>query len=183
MVIMAGRKRMIKTRLITCSKRRKRKQDIPHLPKEIIFNILSRLPAGFLHEKGKYVCKTWANIIRDRLFITTHLLHSNAGLFIQNWCRPDDARYLEIEGRMFKMTSLKGHFPGVMLASCEGISLFLRKDPHEMLYVSNNVTMKVAKLPCPPPAIGESFLYRSGITRISHTGAFKVICPYVALDG
>ncbi|XP_028760809.1 putative F-box protein At3g16210 [Neltuma alba] len=49
------------------------------LPHEIIINILKRLPVKSLI-RFQCVCKNWKNLLKDPLFITDHLHHSNIHL-------------------------------------------------------------------------------------------------------
>lgn len=52
------------------------------LPEELLFDILLRLPANFLHESAKLVCHKWHKIINSDDFIKTQVSHSSYGLLL-----------------------------------------------------------------------------------------------------
>ncbi|PIA27374.1 hypothetical protein AQUCO_07800008v1 [Aquilegia coerulea] len=72
-------------RLRLCSGRRNLNQsgNLHVLPKEIMFDIFSRLPVQTL-SKFRFVCKHWYNLINDPLFINFH--HSSASGFLVIGC-------------------------------------------------------------------------------------------------
>ena len=49
--------------------------QLPKLPNELVFDILSRLPVRCLLQY-RYVCKSWQNMISDTRFIKSHLHRS-----------------------------------------------------------------------------------------------------------
>ncbi|XP_028099939.1 putative F-box protein At3g52320 isoform X1 [Camellia sinensis] len=166
---------------ISCSQSKNQKNDRPFLSEDMFFHILILLPAAFLHDCGRYVCKAWAKIIRDPAFIKAHLLQSKGGLFIQKYCRPYPAHFLELKGGEFKETSLNRYFPGQMVSSSGGLSLFCGSHPQKFLYVGNYVTMQYESLPFPIAA--NELFPACHIAFIPHTGEYKVVCHCVSLRG
>ncbi|CAL5329050.1 unnamed protein product [Camellia sinensis] len=166
---------------ISCSQSKNQKNDRPFLLEDIFFYILILLPAEFLHDCGRYVCKAWAKIIRDPAFIKAHLLQSKGGLFIQKCCRPYPAHFLELKGGEFKETSLNRYFPGQMVSSSGGLSLFYGSHPQKFLYVGNYVTMQYESLPFPIAA--NELFPACHIAFVPHTGEYKVVCHCVSLRG
>uniref|UniRef100_A0A2N9I433 F-box domain-containing protein n=1 Tax=Fagus sylvatica TaxID=28930 RepID=A0A2N9I433_FAGSY len=73
--------------------KKKKKTSVPAidpepkaLPKDVIIEILSRLPAKSLL-RFKCVCKEWCSIIQDQVFIETHL---NKAPFITHYTDKDE---------------------------------------------------------------------------------------------
>ncbi|KAI8022694.1 hypothetical protein LOK49_LG03G02580 [Camellia lanceoleosa] len=75
------------------SQTKEQKNDIPFLPKDIIFRILLCLLVEFLHYCEKFVCKAWAKIIYDPSFIKAHLLQSKDGFSSKNLERQDPSMF------------------------------------------------------------------------------------------
>lgn len=116
---------------------------VPYLPEELIISIVVRLPAKVLHRSMKLVCRHWANIIRDPLFIEAHLRQSKTGLFI----RDRGSQCLEIEGDEFKVTDVRCQFPGRLIGGCDGVLLITDSNNPKSFSVANPVTMQVTMLP------------------------------------
>ncbi|OMO78332.1 hypothetical protein CCACVL1_14475 [Corchorus capsularis] len=152
---MAGKRKLKKARIVACSRSK------TYLPDEvIIFGILSRLSIESLHGIMRHVCNTWEEAIRSPQFARTHLQHSKPGLFIQDWPKhnPDDgACFFQFkENGKLEITHLnpKKPYPGLILSSCQGLSVFSRHENQywscrkyhtwdKFLYVANPVTMDV----------------------------------------
>ncbi|KAL6981729.1 hypothetical protein U1Q18_023352 [Sarracenia purpurea var. burkii] len=166
---------------VSCSERDHQKNNVSFLPDDIFFHILTWLPAEFLHYCGRYVCKAWAKIIRDPSFIRAHLFRSKCGLFIQKFGKPYDARFLEFKDGNFKVTPLNCYFPGQMVSSCGGMSLFCGSHPQSFLYVGNSLTMQYSSLPFPIAA--NELFPACHIALVPQTGDYKVVCHCVSLSG
>ncbi|KAK9291881.1 hypothetical protein L1049_019832 [Liquidambar formosana] len=161
--------------IIDHSQRMNQENEVPFLPEEIIFQILIRLPAEFLYHCGKYVCKTWREIIRDPRFKERHLLFSRSSVFIQESYESFDASFIESEEGEVRVKPLERQFPGQMLASCEGVSLFYYHHCLDFLYIVNPVTKKAIIIPF-PSLIHVAWIGYFRMARIPHTGEFKVLC-------
>lgn len=148
-----------------------------YLHQELIFDILVRLPADDLHKSMRYVCKAWANLVIDPLFIEAHLLRANTGLFVESVDYPSCASFFEIKAGEFRMTELKGPFPGRMISSCDGVALFTDPIDHRCHHVANLVTKEVVTLPNLDVPHNLDY-FSSSIARISLTGEFKVVHAY-----
>ncbi|KAA8534573.1 hypothetical protein F0562_032090 [Nyssa sinensis] len=163
--------------MATDKKTKAQDSTTPYLPEELIIKILVRLPAKVLHRSMKLVCKQWACIICDPLFIEAHLCQSKTGLFIGSVGSSCHAHFLEIKCGEFRVTDLRVRFPGRMVASCDGVSLFNDPNSHRSFYVANPATLQVTTLPhldVPPNPL----YYSSCIARIPSTGKFKVVHSY-----
>ncbi|KAJ0089168.1 hypothetical protein Patl1_31726 [Pistacia atlantica] len=55
---------------------------LPDLPEEIIFEILKRVPAKYLHENFRYVCKGWNNLISSNMFMAQNTPQNKSGVLI-----------------------------------------------------------------------------------------------------
>ncbi|XP_054776548.1 uncharacterized protein LOC129285028 [Prosopis cineraria] len=147
------------------------------LPEDVMFNILTRLPADWLHNSARFTCKSWAAMIHRSDFIQTHLLRAKPGIFLQSTRHPYGAHFLEVKDNgEYGVTALRLRFPGRYLNSCDGLILFSQKDTVE-LHIVNPVTMQTLNVPkvlssnldCPPVAI----------VRVPHTGKFKLFASLV----
>ncbi|KAI8006715.1 putative F-box protein [Camellia lanceoleosa] len=154
---------------------------IPYLPEELIINILMRLPADVLHSSARPVCKRWASIVRDPLFIEAHLQQSKTVLFIEGTGSPKKAHLLEIKGGGFQVTDLRHRFPGRMMASCDGVALFNDPNDNRVFHVANPATLKVLKLPY-LDAPSNPLYYSNCIGRVHSTGEYKVVHAYEDLN-
>lgn len=155
---------------------KKQMNESPFLPLEIFFNILLCLPAEFLFNCGRYVCKAWAEIIRDPIFIKSQALMSKSGLLIQGRL-PQNLLFVEIKDGELQERHLKHNFPGMLLSSCRGLLLFYLPDPYKSVFrVFNPITMQAEILPFPFETYRGDF--RCYIVYISQTEEYKVICLY-----
>ncbi|XP_028784526.1 uncharacterized protein LOC114740534 [Neltuma alba] len=115
------------------------------LPEDVMFNILTRLPAQWLHSSARLTCKSWAAMIRRSDFVETHLLRAKPGIFLQSTRPPYGAHFLEVKGNgEYGVTALSPQFPGQYLNSCDGLILFYQKARGD-LHVVNPVTMQTLK--------------------------------------
>ncbi|XP_004292837.1 PREDICTED: F-box protein At3g07870-like [Fragaria vesca subsp. vesca] len=65
---------------------------IQHLPKDLLIEILSWLPAKTILT-CKFVCKTWLLVISEPRFISLHHSRSAAGILIQVWGSPRNRNF------------------------------------------------------------------------------------------
>ncbi|KAI8030769.1 hypothetical protein LOK49_LG01G00311 [Camellia lanceoleosa] len=156
-----------------------RSNTITCLPEELIINILSRLPAQFLHESVRSVCMRWEYLVNDPFFIEAHLRQSKTGIFIEVIGSPANSYFFETKGGefSFSLTDYKHEFPGRMIASYDGIALFIDLIDITILYVMNPVTMEKTRLPSldEPP---NPMYYCSCIARGRSTRQYKVVHSY-----
>ncbi|OMO78333.1 hypothetical protein CCACVL1_14476 [Corchorus capsularis] len=187
---MAGKRKLKKNaRIVACSRSK------TYIPDEvIIFEILSRLSIKSLHGIMRHVCNTWAKAIRSPQFARTHLQHSNLkpGLFIQDQDNLDGARFFQFKDNgEVEITYLKPKkpYPGLILSSCEGLSVFSRPEDQKwslldrkyhtwdkLLYVANPITMDVV-VEVPNCITSSHNYYNSyGISSLPNNGGFKLVC-------
>ncbi|MED6130929.1 hypothetical protein PIB30_005217 [Stylosanthes scabra] len=113
----------------------------------IFFNILTRLPATFLFKSARLVCKAWAAIICKTQFVDAHLRHAKSGVFLQSTRPTYGARFLAFKDNgAYEVTHLNSKYPGRILNSCDGLSLFLQYSTGA-LHVSNPVTNQEERIP------------------------------------
>ncbi|XP_028755900.1 F-box protein At3g07870-like [Neltuma alba] len=131
--------------------------QMPYLPKEIIQNILARLPARFLI-RFLCVCKQWKNLIKSPSFSSDHLLHSSH----QNPCLlflmrgGDDALNWHLLDSEMQVHRVQNH-PlidylkcGWVVGSSNGLlCVRIRKDgmSHDSLLLCNPTIREVRQLP------------------------------------
>ncbi|XP_028088297.1 putative F-box protein At3g49980 [Camellia sinensis] len=160
-----------------------RRNTITSLPEELIINILSRLPAQLLHESVRSVCMRWEYLVNDPFFIEAHLRQAKTGIFIEVISSPANFYFFETKGGefSFSLTYYKHEFPGRMIASYDGIALFIDLIDITILYVMNPVTMEKTRLPSldEPP---NPLYYSSCIARGRSTRQYKVVHSYEDLS-
>ncbi|KAG6664534.1 putative F-box protein At4g38870 [Carya illinoinensis] len=167
---------------------------ITDLPEDLLIEILSRVPAETLHQSARYVCKTWANAIRDPVFVRNQVLRAKPGLFVSKaeprplvpqQRRIDNFRFFEFKNGKFKLTDYEYEFAGEILGSSGGVALFKPRNNllcRTSLYVGNPLTGKVMKLPRPSGNLC-AFDRFSNIAFVPETGELKVINPRVDSTG
>ncbi|KAI9127009.1 hypothetical protein K1719_001568 [Acacia pycnantha] len=147
------------------------------LPEDVMFNILTRLQAEWLHNSARFTCKSWAAMICRSDFVEAHLLRAKAGIFLQSTRPPYGAHFLEVKDNgEYGITALSPQFPGQYLNSCDGLILLSQKATGD-LHVVNPVTLQTLNVPkllnsnldCPPAAI----------VRVPRTGEFKLFASLV----
>ncbi|KAK7359572.1 hypothetical protein VNO77_01533 [Canavalia gladiata] len=144
------------------------------LPNDVVAKILKSLPAQFLHNSGRFVCKTWAEILSLPCFKKSHLLHSQCGFLIQDGNGQCKVQSIDARDWELKETQLNFNFPGKIRGSSDGVLLINKSASVMDLYVANPVTMQVLKLPT-LPSICKLCSHCNNIARASSTGEIKVV--------
>ncbi|XP_074306695.1 uncharacterized protein LOC141641954 [Silene latifolia] len=148
-------------------KRNKVVKCILYLPRDIIFNILLLIPATFLHQVVRYVCKQWNDIVNDSRFIKAHCQLSSVGLLVQSPLDPPQVYY--IEGDNSKEFAFP--YPGRIYGSFNGLVLFQDMNNPQILSVINPLTKARMNL---PPVQGLKYLSCIGFA-ITSCGHYKVV--------
>uniref|UniRef100_A0A5B6YYW5 F-box associated beta-propeller type 3 domain-containing protein n=1 Tax=Davidia involucrata TaxID=16924 RepID=A0A5B6YYW5_DAVIN len=162
-------------KIAACSNKKKWKNScMAFLHEEIIFNILTWLPAEVLLNVMRYVCQQWYNIIHDPLFITTHLHRAKAGLLIQNIRHPYSAHFVDVGGGDINSSKVKLRFPGKIMASHDGLLLFRDAKDDQILHVANPITKKWVTLP-PFNVTYKIASLKCGLACIPSTKEYKVL--------
>ncbi|KAK9670594.1 hypothetical protein RND81_13G211700 [Saponaria officinalis] len=126
----------------------KLRQDIPYLPKEVIFNILLYVPAEVLHEVARYVCKQWYDIVSDPDFVTAHCrrMSSNHSFLIQYSDRLHEASRIEPQLDMGTLNETPVGFPFDARVLCCCISLAVDSSGHYKLVHVSGIYYHQAKM-------------------------------------
>ncbi|XP_074296576.1 uncharacterized protein LOC141626878 [Silene latifolia] len=148
-------------------KRKKVVKCILYLPRDIIFNILLLVPATFLHQVVRYVCKQWNDILNDPHFIKVHSQLSSAGLLVQIPFGLPQVYYIEGDDS----TEFAFPFPGRIYGSFNGLVLFQDLKNLKILSVINPVTKVKINL---PPVRGLKDFSCIGFA-ITSCGHYKVV--------
>ncbi|XP_074301303.1 putative F-box protein At3g17490 [Silene latifolia] len=149
-------------------KRKKIVKCTVYLPRDIIFNILLLVPATFLHQVVRYVCKQWNDIVNDPHFIKVHSQLSLAGLLVQNpFGYLPQVYYIEGDDS----TEFAFPFPGRIYGSFNGLVLFQDLKNLEILSVINPLTKVKINL---PPVRGLKDFSCIGFA-ITSCGHYKVV--------
>lgn len=158
--------------------KRQSNNSLGYLPEEVIFDILTRLPAEWLHKSVRLTCKSWAAMISSSDFVKAHLLRAKPGIFIQKTRRSYGAHFLEFKGNgEYGVAALSPRLPGHYLNSCDGLILFIQKSTGN-LQVVNPVTMQRLNV---PKLLGSNLNCHAtaAIIRVPRTGEFKLFASLV----
>ncbi|KAM7489943.1 hypothetical protein LguiB_027427 [Lonicera macranthoides] len=159
--------------------RRNDQIGVPHLSKEIMFNIFLLLPADIIHDAIRYVSPVWFGIVHDPYFINEHLLKSSTVLFIQNEKFPEFAHSVEVRETDVKVTKIRYPFRGLVHASCDGLVLYSDLLNGYILHVANPVTKQHVRLPT-LQSLNEYLIYSCSCALVyaASTRDYKVVHVY-----
>ncbi|KAL5699517.1 hypothetical protein ACHQM5_030405 [Ranunculus cassubicifolius] len=141
-----------------CRKKVAKEENMPHLDKDVMTNIFSKIPVDILDNKFRYQCKEWFNILSGDPILN----HSEDGiLFIDSETSTNDGLkvlgLIELEGFELKIRELNTlRTDLVLISSCNGLVLASEgplvfgpwswcKPP--TLYVLNPTTMESVRIP------------------------------------
>ncbi|KAK4847186.1 hypothetical protein QYF36_026713 [Acer negundo] len=151
------------------------------LPREIILNILSRLPVTSLLQ-SKFVCKAWLNLVQDPLLVSMHfsratrndpclILHSDSPIRNQLYSLElsdlikDDRRVKKICDPVLPQFNVVG--------SCKSLLCLCDSSEENLLYVYNPFSRDYIMLPKSEELLNQSTVYGFGFSQT--TNKFKVI--------
>ncbi|KAM7486993.1 hypothetical protein LguiA_003002 [Lonicera macranthoides] len=159
--------------------RRSDQIGVPHLSKEIMFNIFLLLPADIIHDAIRYVSPVWFGIVHNPYFIDEHLLKSSTVLFIQNKKFPEFAHSVEVRETDVKVTKIGYPFRGLVHASCDGLVLYGDLLNGYILHVANPATKQHVRLPT-LQSLNEYLIYPQSCALVyaASTRDYKVVHAY-----
>ncbi|XP_057775972.1 uncharacterized protein LOC130994874 [Salvia miltiorrhiza] len=149
--------------------------NIESLPKELLFEILLRLPADHLYERARLVCRWWCHIIHSHAFINAQMHGATYGLL-----SPLDDNTLPLyvtataDGGIH--TSELTYLSEMeVLATCNGLVLGLEDEGHHFrrLVIVNPATKQSFHLPPLPTGVAYDLQY--GFAYSAASLAYKVI--------
>lgn len=191
---MSRKGKVKKAKIVPCSQGqgKRRRKHKPVLYDDIIFNILSRLPAMCLYGIMRRVCNTWAQFIRNPRFVELHLQHSRPGLFIQqlevqNFLVASMTKFRSLflefnENGDFEVTNFKDLPSSYWHVQCSFDGLLLvHERSKSVLHVENPITKDVVEVPlCFTPH--RLYLHSYGMTRLTNNGGLKLFCGFFGSD-
>ncbi|KAJ4704516.1 F-box domain containing protein [Melia azedarach] len=130
----------------------------PYLSEEIIFQVLTRLPATYLHDKVRYICKPWHNLISSTGFIAKNTQQNKRELLVLVPCTTNtklsyEVKLLEMDDKTidFNLTNVPLPRMGdIIRSSCNGLILVNDPKHSQSLCVMNMLTKSSLTLPqCP----------------------------------
>ncbi|XP_057776000.1 uncharacterized protein LOC130994896 [Salvia miltiorrhiza] len=158
---------------------KERSTSIESLPKELLFEILLRLPADHLYESARLVCRWWCHIIHSHAFINAQIHGATYGLLIcplKFYTLPLHPLYVTADADGGIHSSELNHFSkwGV-LATCNGLVLYAKD--YWLLRLVNPATKQSFLLPALPRHLSYGrFEYDFAYSAAS--SAYKVIQQY-----
>ncbi|KAK9284039.1 hypothetical protein L1049_012299 [Liquidambar formosana] len=165
--------------------RKKQRAILQHSHRELIFDILARLPGQHLHNSIRYVCKPWCNLISTPLFVKTHLHNSKHGPIIHE--------PMSHGGRLISLQPIKksGQWgieeheffetrcSGLIRGSCNGLLLLQDRILRRTLHVMNPITKQLMTLPkCSSPSACKQHICCYGLSFVPSTNEYKVVHLY-----
>ncbi|CAH9143673.1 unnamed protein product [Cuscuta epithymum] len=125
--------------------RRRLSKSLMSLHDDMLFEVLTRVPAQDIYDAAMYVCRKWYRIIHTHKFIDAHLRHSPHGLLLR--CPHTPAPFMVARQGQLE-TSYSTKFKHRTSAGCNGLLLDI--DYNDTLwtpYIVNPVTKQVFVLP------------------------------------
>ncbi|KAJ4704517.1 F-box domain containing protein [Melia azedarach] len=172
-------------------KKLKKKEDVgehslslPYLSEEIIFQVLTRVPATYLHDKFRYICKPWHNLISSTGFIAQNSQQNKCELLVLLPRTIEKLGYelklLEMDDQTLDFNLINVPLPGtreIIRSSCNGLILVNDPKQFRMLCVVNMLTKSSLTLPqcltyCPHENCG------AGLGFDPSTKEYKVVHMY-----
>lgn len=160
--------------------------DIECLPRDILFKIFTLIPAKYLHNSIRLVCKSWRTIIQDPHFINAHLDYyskSKSNLIFQ--AKDRDSRKsnmisLKINRGSLETASLlcrsRNFDEGPTIkASCNGLVLIRFGCD---LFIANPITKWSSKLPSPGQSSIHTFKTKYSFAYNHSAKEYKVVCSF-----
>ncbi|XP_057785348.1 F-box only protein 8-like [Salvia miltiorrhiza] len=149
--------------------------NIECLPKDLLFEILLRLPTDHLYERVRLVCRRWYHIIHSHAFINSQMHGSTYGLLLSPRKAKALPLYVTADADGGIHTSELNHISkwGV-LATCNGLVLEL--DNKRFPRLANPATKQSFLLP-PYPKGGMYYPLYYGLACSAASLAYKVIAP------
>ncbi|XP_057775988.1 putative F-box protein At3g52320 [Salvia miltiorrhiza] len=166
--------------------KKERPTRIESLPKELLFEILLRLPADHLYERARLVCRRWYHIIHSHAFVNAHTHGSTYGLLLSPLKDCALPLYVTADADGGIHTSELNHISKLgVLATCNGLVLELDDKCHHLPRLVNPATKQSFLLPPYPGGLMYCHFY-SALAYSAASLAYKVIAPrtvcYFGLD-
>ncbi|XP_057775993.1 putative F-box protein At3g52320 [Salvia miltiorrhiza] len=163
---------------------RRRKKERPtnmkSLPKELLFEILLRVPADHLYERARLVCRRWYHIIHSHAFINAQMHGATYGLLLSPVKYNTLPLYVTADAYGGIHTSELNHISKLgVLATCNGLILEMKEKGYRLprLVIVNPATKQSFLLPPLPTGVAYS-LDQYGFAYSAASLAYKVIAPY-----
>ncbi|KAJ4704515.1 F-box domain containing protein [Melia azedarach] len=150
---------------ITVKKKLKKNEDVeehalslPYLSEEIIFQVLTRVPATYLHDKFRYMCKPWHNLISSTGFIAQNTQQNKSELLVLVPCTMKkvklnyQVKVLEMDDKTLDFNLTNALLPRTreIRSSCNGLILVNDPNHSRSLCVMNMLTKSSLTLPACP---------------------------------
>ncbi|CAH9065958.1 unnamed protein product [Cuscuta europaea] len=150
--------------------RRRLSKSLMSLHNDMLFEVLSRVPAQDIYDAAMYVCRKWYRIIHTHKFIDAHLRHSPRGLLLRSPCTP---AFLMVARQGQLETICLTKFKRCSSAGCNGLLLdFEYNNRIWTPYIVNPVTKQVFVLPGIEEVICSEFF---GISYAATSMVYKVV--------
>ncbi|KAJ9694892.1 hypothetical protein PVL29_010391 [Vitis rotundifolia] len=153
---------------------------LSQLPEHIIYCILMKLPARDLHNKFRFICKSWYRTISSNKFISQNAINSKPELLIQVTCSRNTKlkRLVEVEEEEngFKLCEFDMKPVGRIRPGCHGLHFV------NAMRALNPLTKFILALPrCPSYCPHED--YGSALGYDPTANQYKVVHVYNATFG
>lgn len=151
------------------------------LPEELLFHILLLLPADFLHDVARLVCRKWYKTVRSRAFVNMHTdHHCTYGLLLRSRYHDHPVYVTATRGRI-EVSELSHECRTRIVATCNGLAVESHHDDVEetlSLRVINPATKQLFLLPSVSTRDKVFDLNCCGIAYSAATMEYKVTLAY-----
>ncbi|KAL6493787.1 hypothetical protein OROGR_031696 [Orobanche gracilis] len=157
--------------------RRARLTDIQSLPDELLSEILTRLPADYIHDMARLVCLRWYHIVHSPDIVRTQIQHSTYGLMLSCQLVGGHNRPVLVtatEGGQIETCEFSYRCKTRLYGSCNGLAL-----DHDFLYNLLSVMNPATKqhLVLPPCSRHFPWLSSCAIAYAAASMEYKVVVP------
>ncbi|KAH6833847.1 hypothetical protein C2S53_019411 [Perilla frutescens var. hirtella] len=173
-----------------CKSKRVRSTNIESLPDDVLFHVLACLPADYLYDIARLVCRRWYHIIHSHAFVSTQIQRSTSyGLLLSCYSLFESGHPVFVNatqcGRI-ETSVLSYKCRMSILCSCEGLGLEFQLDFNcsRVPHIINPATKQVFKLPSFPsrPGIRINYYLGCGFAYAAASMEYKVVLPLTEGD-
>ncbi|KAL6494901.1 hypothetical protein OROGR_030820 [Orobanche gracilis] len=161
--------------------KRIRPTNIESLPNELLSDVLVRLPADHLYDRGRRVCRRWYHIIHSYDFVTRQTQQSTYGLLLSSpkhelWDSGHHPIFLTATQGPIEASEFSYVFRNTISNSCNGLGTEAYTY-FELPYIINPATKQPFVI---PPMISRNCdMINCCIAFASRSMRYKLILPYV----
>lgn len=156
--------------------------NIDSLPDELLFNVLVRLPADFLHDRAKFVCRKWHKIIHSDGFIDAQISRASYGLLLSSRSHSHPIYVTATQGRIETSELSYERMTKIYGTSCNGMALELQPSGQSSPHLVNPATKVLVFVPEVSRSTRTLCPHHCGIAYSAFSMKYELILPYYDLS-